>query len=357
MPSLRERLIEQIRLEGPMTIADYMWACLFDPLDGYYATRPALGEDGDFITAPMVSQMFGELLGLWVIEVWHALGSPERVTLVEVGPGDGTLMSDLSRAFRLSPTFTAAADIVLVEPSQPLRTLQAAKLPNVRHIDGLTDIPTDAPVILLANEVLDCLPARQFQRGEDGWFERCVGVHEDNLIIGLVPAPDDFTAPFEAEPGQVCEVSLAQMRFVEAIGDILKTTDGAALLIDYGRDQFEPGDTLQALHRHEKTDPLAAPGQHDLTQWADFPALALSSLKSGLGVSQITPQGVFLQRLGIIERFEALRAKNPDQTDKLARQVHRLIAPDEMGALFKVLALSSPADLTLPGLDAIDVTQ
>ncbi|UDF02634.1 class I SAM-dependent methyltransferase [Asticcacaulis sp. AND118] len=355
MASLKTRLIEQIRLEGPLTIADYMWACLFDPQEGYYATRPALGEDGDFITAPLVSQMFGERLALWAMQAWQDLGAPAKIRVIEIGPGDGTLMSDLTRTFGSLPAFARAVEIGLVEPSMPLRAVQTARLGTVRHYDSLDHIPTDAPLILIANEVLDCLPARQFQRAPEGWFERCVGLHEGELVIGLVPAPKDFQANFEAETGDVCEVSLAQNRLIEAVGALIHDATGAALFIDYGRDRPEPGDTLQALCRHEKTDPLAEPGAHDLTQWADFPSLAVTALNMGLGVSQITPQGVFLQRLGIIERFDELRQKNPDQTDRLARQVHRLISSDEMGDLFKVLALTYPRNLPLAGLAPIGV--
>jgi len=355
MPTLKERLIEQVRLDGPMTIADYMWACLFDPQEGYYATRPALGEDGDFITAPMVSQMFGERLALWLMQVWQDMGAPPHVRVIEIGPGDGTLMGDLLRTFAALPDFAKAAEAGLVEPSAPLRHLQVQRLGAVRHYDSLDDIPTDAPILLIANEVLDCLPARQFQLTPEGWFERRVGLHEEALVIGLVPAPRDFQPPFAAETGQVCEISPAQSRLIEAVGALIHDAGGAALFIDYGRDRPEAGDTLQALYRHTKTDPLEAPGAHDLTQWADLPSLALTALNMGLGVSEITPQGVFLQRLGIIERFEELRAKNPDQTDRLARQVHRLIAPDEMGDLFKVMALSHPRTLPLAGLAPIRI--
>lgn len=354
MASLKTRLIEQIRLEGPLTIADYMWACLFDPQEGYYATRPALGEEGDFITAPLVSQMFGERLALWAMQAWQDMGAPAKIRVLEIGPGDGTLMSDLLRTFRALPAFAQAVEIGLIEPSQPLRALQTARLGEVRHYDSLDHVPTDAPLLIIANEVLDCLPARQFQLTPDGWFERCVGLHEGELVIGLVPAPQDFKAPFAAEGGQVCEVSLAQNRLIEAVGALIHEATGAALFIDYGRDRPEPGDTLQALYRHEKTDPLAEPGAHDLTQWADFPSLAITALNMGLGVSQITPQGVFLQRLGIIERFDELRAKNPEDTDRLARQVHRLIAAEEMGELFKVLAIHYPRDLPLAGLAPIN---
>ncbi|MFT4091090.1 MAG: SAM-dependent methyltransferase [Asticcacaulis sp.] len=350
-PPLKTRLIEQIRLDGPMTIADYMWACLHDPYDGYYATRPALGAEGDFITAPLVSQVFGELLGLWTLQVWQDMGAPDRVSIVEIGPGDGTLMADMHRSFSLMPAFQSAARIYMVEASAPLKSLQAARVPEVTHLDSLHHIPTDAPVIIIANEVLDCLPARQFQLAPEGWHERRVGLDEQGeLCIGLIPAPEGFTAPFEAVTPQVAEISPAQNQFVEAISGIVKTATGAALFIDYGRDTPEAGDTLQALYRHEKRDPLEAPGQHDLTQWADFPSLRITAARSGLHAAPLTPQGIFLQRLGIETRFEALASKNPDQAEKLFRQFERLTAEDEMGSLFKVMGLSYPPR-PLPALD------
>ncbi|HET9161095.1 MAG TPA: SAM-dependent methyltransferase, partial [Caulobacteraceae bacterium] len=175
--SLKDRLIERITLEGPMTAADYMHACLHDPADGYYATRPALGEAGDFITAPLVSQMFGELIGVWAIHVWRELGAPSRLRLVEVGPGDGTLMGDVLRAARLDPAFEAALDIWLVETSLPLRQQQEWKLSGARPrwTDRLGEVPAGAPMVLIANELLDCLPARQFVREGQGWAERMIG--------------------------------------------------------------------------------------------------------------------------------------------------------------------------------------
>jgi NADH dehydrogenase [ubiquinone] 1 alpha subcomplex assembly factor 7 len=338
-------------------ISDYVWACLFDPEGGYYATRPQLGASGDFITSPMISQMFGEVLGLWVVQVWVNLGCPPRLSLVEIGPGDGSLMSDLHRTFRALPelgaAFGQAVDLYLIEPSSPLRAKQAETLRGIayNHINTLSDIPTDAPVIILANEVLDCLPARQFQLSSDGWYERCVGLDdEDELIIGLVPAPSQFSAPFEAKIADVYEVSLSQNRLIEAIAECLNITSGAALFIDYGRDAFGPGDTLQALSGHVKYDPLEAPGEHDLTQWADFPSLVKTAQAAGVNVSPITPQGLFLECLGIHTRCEALSNKNPNQAKVLNRQVHRLTASDEMGTLFKVLGLSYPLSLNLPCL-------
>jgi len=351
LPPLKTRLIEQIRLDGPLSIADYMWACLHDPYDGYYATRPALGAEGDFITAPLVSQVFGELLGLWVLQVWQDMGAPETVSLIEIGPGDGTLMADMQRAFALSPDFQAAVRLYMVEASQPLKARQTERVPQVTHLDSLHHIPTDAPVIIIGNEILDCLPARQFQLAPDGWHERRVGLTEDgDLCVGLIPAPEGFIAAFDAVSPQVAEVSPAQNQFIETVSGIVKTATGTALFIDYGRDTPQAGDTLQALYRHQPRDPLEAPGQHDLTQWADFPSLMATAHRGGLHVAPLTPQGLFLQRLGIEARFEALASKHPDQADKLFRQFERLTSEDEMGLLFKVLGLSFPPR-PLPALD------
>ena len=254
--SLKARLAREIALTGPMSVADYVTRCLHDPQDGYYSTRPALGERGDFITAPLISQMFGELLGLWAAETWHRLGAPERVRLVEVGPGDGTLIDDALRAMRLAPDFLQACDLILIEPSAPLRKEQERRLAGAdiapRWLSSLNQIETDAPVILIANEVLDCMPARQFMKTHDGWSERRVGVDEDGGILwGLSNITGGFDKPdYAVEPGQIVEISDQQAIFGRDIAAMLAEASGAALLIDYGRDKPGPGDTLQALHRH-----------------------------------------------------------------------------------------------------------
>jgi SAM-dependent MidA family methyltransferase len=351
--SLKDRLKRDIAQDGPMTIADYMWRCLLDPKDGYYSTRPALGADGDFITAPMISQIFGELIGLWCVQVWQDLGAPERFNLVEIGPGDGTLISDILRAGRVIPDFLTAAQVVLVEPSLPLRALQLAKVPNSAYLNDIADISVDVPLIIIANEVLDCLPARQFIRRESKWHERRVGLNDSGeLIFGLSDAPSDFIPTPNGEEGQIYEISPAQRLMAQILSDKLKTATGAALLIDYGRDMPGSGDTLQTLYRHQKFTPLEAPGAHDLTVWADFPSVAATARAAGVAISEITTQSAFLQRLGIVTRLEALSAKNPDRADVLSRQVERLIAPEHMGELFKVLGLSFPKDLTLPALES-----
>ncbi|HVZ29008.1 MAG TPA: SAM-dependent methyltransferase [Asticcacaulis sp.] len=348
--SLKTRLIEQITLEGPISIADYMTQCLLDPIDGYYMKRPALGADGDFITAPMVSQMFGEMLGVWVAQVWQNLGAPERFRLVEVGGGDGTLMSDMLRVAERVPGLRAAADVVMIEPSPVLRNLQSQKVPHAVFQASLDALPQGLPVILVANEVLDCLPARQFVRTETGWYERRIGVQSDELVFGL--AATEFTPPFEAAIGEIVEVSAPQLHFAQQIAHLLKAATGAALLIDYGRAIRETGDTLQALHRHQKHLPLAAPGAHDLTVWADFPAVAEAARQIGIKVSAITSQAAFLHALGIDARLAALQARHPEQNDKLQRQFDRLIAPDQMGELFKAVAFASSDTIALPGLEA-----
>ncbi|CAN7407719.1 class I SAM-dependent methyltransferase [Brevundimonas sp. LjRoot202] len=355
--SLRDRLAREIALTGPMTVADYVTRCLHDPQGGYYATRPAIGATGDFITAPMISQMFGELIGLWAVELWERLGAPERVRLVEVGPGDGTLMADALRAARLAPEFLRAVDLILIEPSPPLREAQARMLADSdvhpRWVSSLDRIETDAPVILIANEVLDCLPARQFVKTGDGWAERCVGVTDSGaLIFGLKAITGGFKRPtFEVEPGQTVEISDQQAMFGREVAALVKAASGAALLIDYGRARPEAGDTLQALRRHQKVDPLESPGEADLTQWADFPTVQEAAVHAGADVTGTMGQGEFLERLGIAPRADRLKEGRPDAAPIIDRQLARLTADDQMGALFKACAVFSPHTLVVPGFE------
>jgi NADH dehydrogenase [ubiquinone] 1 alpha subcomplex assembly factor 7 len=388
--ALRDRLIAQIRAGGPMSIAQYMTACLHDPLDGYYATRPALGEAGDFITAPLVSQMFGELVGLWMVEAWMALGRPSPVRLVEMGPGDGTLMSDMRRAQRVAPDFLAASEIWLVEVSEPLRALQAKALDEpVRWVGSLAEVPGGAPILLVANELLDCLPPRQFVRTDDGWAERMVGLDDgDNLVFGLGaiipplrsggggprasvvegaglgselehapstafggPPPPFPSVTGEDEVGALFEHSPAQAALGAELGARLAADGGAALLIDYGRAEPGFGDTLQALRRHRKEDPLANPGEADLTVHADFPAVLAAAQAEGAEAGPLLTQGEFLVRLGIGARAEALANARPDRSERIERQLERLVSPDQMGELFKVACLHQPG-LKAPGFEA-----
>lgn len=349
---LKDRLIEQITLEGPMPVDAYMARCLLDPIDGYYTKNATLGAEGDFITAPLVSQMFGEMIGIWVAQTWLALGSPSPFRLVEIGGGDGTLMSDILRVAERVPGLREAVRVTMVEISPHLRALQGQKVPDAAFLSSLDGVAEDLPVIVIANELLDCLPARQFIRTETGWFERCVGLQDGALAFGLVPAGQDFVPPFDAAIGDLVEISLAQTRLAENLALLIKKTSGAALLIDYGRDRPGPGDTLQALYRHQKHDQLEAPGAHDLTVWADFPAVAGTAARTGVTVSSIVTQRDFLARLGIDARHAALRERNRDQAERLQRQYDRLMAPDQMGTLFKVLGLAFPDSVNLFALEA-----
>ena len=391
--SLLDRLRAQIAQDGPISVAEYFTRCLHDPRDGYYATRPAIegggGEAGDFLTAPGVSQMFGELIGLWLLETWTRMGRPSPVRLVEVGPGDGTLIGDVLRAAKLLPDFLDAADPWLVEVSPPLRALQAKRLagatPAPRWADRLEAVPAGAPLLLIANEVLDCLPARQFVRTDGGWAERMVGLDDQGQLAfglralqaplpldgggvggrgvrgggrhaGLAPSGTAFTpipnpSPIKGEgsypAGTIVESSPAQAALGAEIGHRVARDGGAALLIDYGRDTPGAGDTLQAVKAHAKVSPLAQPGQADLTVWADFPAVLAAARESGAATGAILPQGAFLKALGIEARARALAAARPDQADVLARQLDRLIGAAQMGDLFKVACLHAP-DLAPP---------
>lgn len=354
--SLKDRLIEQITLEGPMPVDAYMARCLTDPIDGYYTKNAALGAEGDFITAPLISQMFGEMIGVWVAQMWLAMGSPTPFRLVEIGGGDGTLISDILRVAERVPGLREAARVTMVEISPLLRTLQSRHVPEAIFVPSLDGVPEDLPLIIIANEWLDCLPARQFIRTDTGWCERCIGLQDGALTFGLIPAGEDFTPPFEAAIGELVEISPAQTRQAENLALLVKKATGAALLIDYGRGRPESGDTLQALYRHQKHHPLEAPGEHDLTVWADFPAVAAAAANTGVKVSPITAQRDFLARLGIETRHAALTQRNRDQAEKLRRQYDRLMAPDQMGTLFKVLGLAFPGGINLFALEAGDAS-
>ena len=350
--SLRERLAAQIAAGGPLTLAQYMTACLHDPQDGYYATRPAIGGTGDFITAPAVSQMFGELIGLWAAQTWRAMGEPAAFRLVEAGPGDGTLMEDLLRAAGAAPGFREAADLWLIEASPPLRARQAERLAHAapQWAGRLDDVPGGGPLILVANEFLDCLPARQFVRTERGWREKMVGLDEEGrLAFGLsAPLPPPF-AEADLPVGSIREVSAAQEVFGLTLGARRAAEGGAALLIDYGSAR-PGGDTFQALKRHEKVDPLAFPGEADLTVHADFAAVAAAAVAEGAAAAALLTQAQFLGRMGIEARAQALAARRPDRVETLGRQFDRLTAQNEMGELFKVLCLHAK-DLSPPAFE------
>lgn len=357
---LLDLLLRRIALSGPLTVADYMAEALGHPRFGYYVTRDPFGAAGDFVTAPEVSQMFGELLGLWCAVVWQTMGRPNPVRLVELGPGRGTLMADALRANRKVRGFTDAAHIHLVETSPILRRIQADTLaktspprPPLWHID-LSGVP-EGPMILIANEFLDALPIRQFERTNAGWCERLVaaGPRGDGLIFVLSPPsrlPPPLLSPAlsDAPLGAIAEASPAVIGVIDAIGRRLAGAGGAALVIDYGHPRSAPGDTLQAVRGHVYHDPLADPGQADLTAHVDFEVVRRASIEAGAKPFGPIWQGLFLERLGLGARAEALIAgATPAQADAIRAAHHRLTAAEEMGTLFKAVSLQHP-DLPPP---------
>ncbi len=351
MSALRDILQRRIALEGPMSVAEYMTLCLLHPEHGYYITQDPLGHKGDFTTAPEISQMFGELLGLWCAQVWMDQGRPAPFTLAELGPGRGTLMADLLRATRQVPGFHAALRLHLVEASPVLRAAQAERLAQVAPVfhDSVTDLP-DQPLFLIANEFFDALPVRQFQRKGTGWAERMIGLRDGELAIGLgQPAPLTALAHRleDTTEDQIVETCAPARAVMEAMAARIGTYGGAALIVDYG-DWRSRGDTLQALRRHAYDDPLAHPGAADLTAHVDFEALAEAA--APLRAAPLTPQGVFLDQLGLAVRAKMLaQALTGAALENHLAAYRRLTHPQEMGQLFKVLGLAPDQTPELPG--------
>ena len=352
--TLKDLLITRIQQDGPISVADYMTECLLHPVYGYYSTRDPLGAQGDFVTAPEISQMFGELIGLCLAQCWMDQGRPAQVTLAELGPGRGTMMADILRATRQVPGFHEAVQIVLLEASPTLRGSQQATLQgyNPRWIETITDLP-ELPLYLIANEFFDALPIRQFQRDGAGWRERRIGFDGTSLTFGLGgQAPQAALQDRLGDTGDGDLVELCTMvgPIMTGISDRIAHHGGAALIVDYG-DWRSQGDTLQALQAHQYVDPLAAPGLADLTAHVDFESLALTARSTGCAHSRLTPQGVFLERLGITARAQSLAASQKGQAlDTLIAAHRRLTHPEEMGNLFKVLGIYPEHAAPPPGL-------
>ena len=330
---------------GTISVAGYMEAALFHPRWGYYATRDPLGARGDFITAPEVSQVFGELIGLWSADFWQRLGAPDPVVLAELGPGRGTMMRDARRAAAIVPAFAHALRLHLVERSPVLRAAQQETLRGaaVEFHDAAATLPP-GPLIVVANEFLDALPIRQYERVGGRWHERRIAAGGDGTLRFArdpVPAADAFA---DAPEGSIRETRPAALALAQALGARLARDGGAALFIDYGHAESGCGDTLQAVRRHRRHDVLDAPGTADLTAHVDFAAFAAAAVASGARAWGPVPQGRFLRALGIAARTEALAAKaTPAQAALLRSGTVRLVDPAAMGRLFKVLALTHPA--------------
>jgi SAM-dependent MidA family methyltransferase len=351
-----------IEAEGPIPVSHYMALCLSDPRYGYYTTHDPLGAAGDFITAPEVSQMFGELIGLWCAEVWRAMKSPAKIHLVELGPGRGTLMNDLLRATKIVPDFSNTFDVHLVEISQALTKRQKKTLAKIeakpfwhKNIDNLPD----GPLIIIANEFVDALPIDQFVNTPNGWCERRIGLIDGKLAFGLNPI--SVSGIDENLPMHMCyapEGSVLERRNLGCICELAKRIarfGGAALIVDYGESRTKFGNTLQAVREHKFVDPLETPGDTDLTSLVDFEALAAAAKKEGTRVHGPIAQGVFLRRLGIAPRAERLKEEVELKTRvDIDAALTRLIgdSPPHMGDLFKALTFTHPDLPSPPGFDS-----
>lgn len=354
MTALTDLLKAQITASGPMRLDAYMAACLMHPEHGYYTTRDPFGVTGDFITAPEISQMFGELVGLCLAQAWLDQGAPTPFALVELGPGRGTLMADALRATRGVPGFHDALQLHLVEVSDTLSALQAETLlshPPAWH--ATTDTLPDLPVFAIANEFFDALPIRQFERRGDGWCERLVGLENGQLTLGLGAKRAEPTLTHRIDDttdGDLVETCPGATAPITALSTRIAQHGGAALIIDYG-DWRALGDTLQAVRDHKPVGLLDTPGQADLSAHVDFEALARATAP-GATYARLTPQALFLSRLGITHRAEALaRSMTEDQRKTHHAAFHRLTDPGEMGTLFKVLAIYPDTATPPPGLE------
>ncbi|MBS0564566.1 MAG: SAM-dependent methyltransferase [Proteobacteria bacterium] len=355
MTPLARLLAARIAAQGPMTLSDYMAECLLNPQHGYYATRDPFGAAGDFTTAPEISQMFGELLGLCLAQTWLDQGRPPRIALAELGPGRGTLMADMLRAMRAVPGLSEAAEVHLVEASPALRARQRQTLGDrpVTWHDSIASLP-GLPLYLVANEFFDALPIRQFVRRGPGWSERQIGLRGGALAPGLAPAlPLAMLAHRLADTGDgdVVELCPALPAIAGTIAARIALHGGAALVIDYGGWR-SLGDTFQALKDHCPADPFAAPGEADLTAHVDFEAIARAFRAGGGAATAMTPQGTFLRRLGIEARAARLGQGRTGAALETHLAAHRrLTDPAEMGELFKVIACHPAGCAPPPGLD------
>lgn len=348
MTRLEQRIAELIAALGPIPVSEYMSLCLFDPRDGYYTTREPFGAQGDFITAPEISQMFGELIGVWLYEAWRTLGRPMPVTVAEIGPGRGTLMKDMLRTLaRLDQAFVGQADFAMVETSPRLTDVQKetlAQAPATPIWHKTIDTLPRAPLLIVGNELFDAIPIRQFVRTAKGWNERMVGLDDNDRLCffagaasldrSLLP-PDAGDAPV----GSIVELSPARSALMTNICERIAGNGGVGMFLDYGFLRPGVGDTLQALRKHRHEDVLASPGEADLTSHVDFAALAEAARAHGLETRTAT-QGSFLLDLGLLERAGQLGARGSEALrEKLYGEVERLAGPQAMGELFKVLAV------------------
>jgi NADH dehydrogenase [ubiquinone] 1 alpha subcomplex assembly factor 7 len=356
----------RIRADGPLSVAAFMAMALHDSAQGYYARRQTIGAEGDFTTAPEISQIFGELVGLWCALYWEEIGRPDPVALAELGPGRGTLAVDLLRAAAAAPEFRRALRLYLIEASPRLRIEQAQRLASatpvwLRRADELPP----GPMLLVANEFLDALPIRQFVRLGSGWAERLVtldGAGELTFADGPESPAAALLVPERlrrsAAPGSVVELCPAALALAAYLGRRFVREPGAALFIDYGYFPSRPGSTLRALRRHRPAAVLSRPGTADLSAHVDFAAIAEAARAGGAEIHGPVAQGRFLAALGATARLEALCARaSPTQRRVLESGLARLLDPAAMGENFKVMAVTTPGLAPPIGFDCPEPAQ
>ncbi len=359
---LLELIKDKIRANGPMDLGAYMELCLGHPEHGYYMTRDPFGKDGDFTTAPEVSQLFGEMVGAWLSDLWIKMGSPADVLLVECGPGRGTLMADIMRATKGVPGFHEAVRVYLMEMSPVLRGIQSEKLAiyEPHWIDDLSQLPATSPVLLVGNEFLDALPVRQLVRTNGEWIERGVSIGGDERLC-LTDLPVDASL-LEGVPKPILtsgedgtfETSRVLNQFLKSVDILLKKQKGVALFADYGHERSAMGETLQCVKSHKFAGLFDTPGSCDITAHVDFENIANLATADGLAAHGPVTQGAFLKALGIEARAERLWAvANEAQKESISTGLNRLIDTDQMGALFKVLAICHDPSIRPEGFDEV----
>ncbi|MDE2361786.1 MAG: SAM-dependent methyltransferase [Hyphomicrobiales bacterium] len=355
MNLLGEELASIIAQEGPISVERYMSICLGHPTMGYYTAHDPFGSGGDFVTSPEISQMFGELVGLWAAEAWTLCGGPQPSRLAELGPGRGLLMADALRALRVAKSFFSTLEVTMVETSRKLVAEQQARLIGVGRpvawVDNIEKLPP-APAIVLANEFFDALPVRHYVKTDRGWCERQVGFVDGRFVFGAAPDPEPYLKA-DAPVGSIVEVCAMAQRMMTRLAVDVVTHGGALLVIDYGHTETVLGETLQAMRHHAFVDPLENPGEADLTAHVDFAALGRAARAAGARVHGPVTQGAFLNQIGIGRRAEALTRKATlAQQIEINASLKRLTseaAPTDMGALFKVMAVTRRDVETLPG--------
>ena len=355
MNPLGAEIAAMIAQDGPISVERYMGLCLSHPVHGYYMTRDPLGADGDFVTSPEISQMFGELLGLWSAETWRLMGAPQPARLVELGPGRGTLMADALRAARAAPDFYSDLSVTMVETSPALQARQQRMLEaadrTVEWKEAVDEI-APGPAIILANEFFDALPARHYLKTPEGWRERQVGLADGKLVFGAAAEIEPHLT-VDAPDGVVLEVGAIGQRIMMTLAARIVRQGGALLVIDYGHARTALGETLQAMRDHAYVDALESPGEADLTTHIDFSGLSRAAKAAGARVHGPVTQGFFLRQIGIVQRAQALmRNASAEQREEIERSLVRLISEvqdTDMGRLFKVMAITQRSVEALPG--------